>query len=259
MEKIKKIGDRIYEFDFSKCELIDGDEIITNSNVSEFVNTFRKRDIDRGIIVTPSGYQKGLVYKKTNGGEFYNSPSWLPDIVTFSYNFFGLKSGHFYKLTVIGRNTRRHNGITDITKDRTLEISNESQELIIQENLENIFENTEFSGIFRSKGNEVNLFFKLGKIFINNIIVEEVDLVEEKEEIADERDVFFKEGKEQVVAFGVFTTISVIPNSDTFRGRYILMNRLTGKGINLYFDKIDNQYILERDNEEDTIGDSFVN
>jgi len=259
MEEIKKIGERIYEFNFLNCELKDGEEIITNSNVSEFVSTFRKRDIDKGLLVTPSGYQKGLVYKKTNGGEFYNNPSWLPDIVTFSFNIFGLKRGQFYKLTVKGRDTRRHNAITDITADRSLEVSNELQELIIHEDLKNIEQNTEYSGIFRTKSNEANLFFKIGKIYINNIIIEEIELLTEEEEEKEEPAALFSEGKERVVAFGVFTTLSSIIDPETFRGRYLPMNRLTGKGINLYFDKIDNQYILERDNIEDTINDSFIN
>jgi hypothetical protein len=74
IENIKKIKNRIYQFDFTNSELIDGNEIITTDVKSEFVMNFRKRDLDKGIIVTPFGYTKGLIYKSTNGGEVYNYP-----------------------------------------------------------------------------------------------------------------------------------------------------------------------------------------
>ena len=52
MVDIKKVNQRIYEFDLKNCELEDGNELIT-TQVNEFVNTFIKRDLDKGIMVTP--------------------------------------------------------------------------------------------------------------------------------------------------------------------------------------------------------------
>ena len=39
MVDIKKVNQRIYEFDLKNCELEDGNELIT-TQVNEFVNTF---------------------------------------------------------------------------------------------------------------------------------------------------------------------------------------------------------------------------
>jgi hypothetical protein len=253
-EKIKKIGSRIYEFDFSKSELIDGSEIITTDTTSEFIMTFRKRDLDSGIIVTPSGYTKGLVYKSTNGGEFYNNPSWIPDIVSFALNIYGLKKGNFYKITVIGRDTGSN---TVITNDRRLIVNNEEKELLIESNFKNISQNKEVYGLFRANKNETNLFFKIGKIYITNIIIDEVEIItEDTPEVIEEVDVF-DDGKLKLVAYGVFTTEST--TETVYKGRYLQMTRYSGKGINLYFDRNTNEYILERDNIEDSIGESFTN
>lgn len=253
---IKKIKQRIYEFDLSKCELENGNEIIVYKGVSEFIKTFKKQDIDRGIIVMPFGYTKGLIYKSTNNGEFYNNPGWLPDIVKFGFNIFGLKKGAFYKLTVIGRNAGSN---TIITTDRTISVHNESNELIINEDLKDVNENKEFYGVFRAASNESNLFFQIGKVFVNNIIIDEIELKEEdSDELEEEElDSTFGECKSELVAFGIF---SIMPETNpSYHGRYIPITRNQGRGINLYYDTNQNNFILERDNENDIIGAAFTN
>jgi hypothetical protein len=253
-ERIKKINRRIYEFNFSNTELVDGNELVVENNISEFVMNFKKRDLDHGIIVTPSGYTSGLVYKSSNGGEVYNNPSWIPDIINFALNIYGLKKGAFYKLTVIGRDTGSN---TIITNDRTIRVTNEEKELLIDQDLKNVDKNSEFQAIFRSFDNETNLFFSIGKVFINNIIVDEIELFTDDDEVLEDSAVVIEEGKLQLAAYGIFTTQ---PNTDhEYKGRYIPMLRYTGRGINLYFDRNNNQYILERDNVEDTLGESFTN
>jgi hypothetical protein len=254
LDKIKKIKDRIYEFNFSNSELTDGNEIITTESMSEFVMTFKKRDLDKGVIVTPSGYMKGLVYKSTNGGEFYNNPAWIPDIVSFSLNVFGLKKGHFYKLTVVGRDTGNSNLITG---DRRLTVNNEDKDLLIDENLKGIKENKEFHSIFRSIDNETNLLFKIGKIYITNIIIDEIELITDVSEEIDLTTATIGEGKIRLAAYGIFTTEST--SAEDYKGRYLPMIRYSGKGVNLYLDKSTNQYVIERDNIEDTLGESFTN
>jgi hypothetical protein len=253
-DKIKKIGDRIYQFDFSKSELMDGNEIITTDTVSEFVMTFRKRDLDKGIIVTPAGYTRGLVYKSTNGGEFYNNPVWLPDVVSFALNVYGVKKGQFYKITVKARNTGTNNIITN---DRKLIVSNEDKELLIDADLKETKELTEFYGIFRSNDNETNLLFKIGKIFVTDIIIDEIELFTDDTPDIVETQAVFDDGKLKLAAYGVFTTEPL--QVEAYKGRYLPMTRYSGKGLNLYFDKNSNEYILERDNVEDVIEESFTN
>jgi hypothetical protein len=41
--------------------------------------------------------------------------------------------------------------------------------------------------------------------------------------------------------------------------RYCLVSKYSGKGINLYYDKKDLAFILERDNREDILEESFIN
>lgn len=261
---IKKVVQRIYEFDLSNCDLEDGNEMITTpSGKSEFVNAFIKRDLDKGIMVTPSGYTKGLVYKSTNHGEFYNNPLWMPDIVTFSMNIFGLKKNSFYRVTVLSRTTHKYNKLTDVTDDRSLEVSNDNQELLINADVSDAYENESYSGIFRATSNEINLFFRLGKIYISNIIIDEIELLEEQSDNEEElnpteQTTILEDGHTKLVAYGVFNTIPAIENAETYRGRYLEMTKLTGKGINLYFDKITHEYIIERDNVEDTITSSLT-
>ena len=85
MAEIKKVVQRVYQFDFSKCTLIDGNEMISTEHGNEFVNTFIKRDIDKGIIVTPVGYSKGIKKKKKNGGETASPSTCKTDIINFAF------------------------------------------------------------------------------------------------------------------------------------------------------------------------------
>jgi len=260
MAEIKKIIKRLYEFDLSNCEFEDGNEIITENGISEFVTNFGKRDLDNGIMVTPSGYSKGLVYKSTNGGEFYNNPSWVPDIVSFAYDVYGLKKGAFYKVSVVGRNAGRYNSIIDITDNRKIQVSNEQQELLISADLTDIYDNIISYGIFRANSNETNLFFSIGKVYISNIIIEEVEIVGDNSEITEETtETTLEIGKTKVVAYGIYTTIPNIDKPELYAGRYLPMTRITGSGINLYYDKIDKKYCIERDNIEETLNSSFIN
>lgn len=253
-DNIKKVVQRIYEFDLKRCELEDGNEMIQTEHGNEFVNTFIRRDIDRGIIVTPGSYNRGLVYKSSNGGEFYNNPDWLPEVERFSLNVYGLKKGTFYRITVISRNTRKFNRLLDVTDNRKLEVLGETQELIINKDISETMSNTEFSGIFRASSIEENIYFSIGKIYINNIIIDEVELLSDVEE-TDERPQDFEidSGKSNIVGYGVFSPVLL---NET--GRYGELSRITGKGVNLYFDKNTKSYIIERDNTEDTINTSFT-
>ena len=254
MADIKRVIQKIYNFDFSKCEVSDGDEFIITDHGNEFVNTFIKRDLDKGIIVTPTGYSQGLIYKSTNGGEFYNKSDWYPEIVDFSFNLFGLKKNAFYRINVIARNSSKYNSISDVTDNRDLYVSNDNQELVLKEDLSSVMTNKECVGIFRATATEMNLHFSIGKIYINNIIIEEVELAKEQEEVVEKANDFeFDSGKSSIVAYGVFS------NEVEYHGKYGEIEKITGKGLNLYYDKTENVYLLERDNYEDTIGTSFTN
>lgn len=254
---IKKIVQRIYEFNLQNCTLEDGNEMININGINEFVNAFRLRDLDKGVIITPANYIKGLVYKSTNGGEFYNNPSWEPDIITFSYNLFGLKKGAFYRVIIKGRNTRPYNRLIDTTEDRSLEVSNDQGELIIDTEFKDETKNTEIEGFFRANGNEANLFFRIGKIYINNIFIDEVELLEETvEEELPTPDVELLE-EPKTLTYSVFNLKPEIKPG--FQGRYIELNRLCGDGLLLYYDKTTKKYILERDNRTDIISQPFTN
>lgn len=254
MNEIKKVIQRIYEFDLKNCAVRDGDEMIPTESGNEFVNTFVKRDFDRGIIVTPGSYTRGFIYKSSNNGEFYNNPEWLPETENFSLNIYGLKKGSFYKVTVIGRNVRKYNRLSDVTDNRKLEVITNSQEMLINADLSENMVNSNFFGIFKATSIEEDLFFTIGKIYINNIIIEEVEIL--KDENTDEEklnDFELDSGKSNIVAYGVFSP--VFANE---AGKYSELTKITGKGINIYFDKTDNSYIVERDNSEDTIKSSFT-
>jgi hypothetical protein len=126
MEAIKNVIDKIYSFDFSKASLLDGYEIISE----EFTNAFSYRDIEKGYSIIPFGYTKGLFYKASEEAIF-NSPKYLPEIVDFNVALSGLKKGHFYRITITGRNSRKYSMFSDdVTDDRTLIIKNAYKEIM---------------------------------------------------------------------------------------------------------------------------------
>lgn len=256
MAEIKKVIQNVYKFDLSNCPLISGDEMMVTDSGNEFVNTFVRRDFDKGIIITPSGYTRGLIYKSIDGGMFYSPASWMPDIITFNFNLYGLKKNAFYRLTVRAKNMSVYNNLSDTTNDRSLQVTNDAQELLINENLSEVMTYTNYVSIFRAASVEENLAFRIGKIGINDIIIDEVEVLGDTiDENLVEQAIEFDTGKSNIVGYGVFSSETV--NEAT--GRYIEISRVTGKGVNLYFDKTKNEYILERDNYEDTIGSSFTN
>lgn len=255
MAEVKKVIQTIYEFDLSNCSLVDGDEMIVTDRGNEFTNTFIFRDFDRGIIVTPSGYSRGLRYMSADGGMFYSPAHWPESNIKFNFNLYGLKKHAFYRLRVKAKNMSEYNPLTDATENRTLQVVDSQQELLINKDLTNDLSYVTEEAIFRAVGVEETLSFDIGKIGINNIIIDEVELVGDiEEEINEETECEFDNGKSNIVAYGVFA-----PNTKDTVGKYSEVSRITGKGLNLYFDRSTNEYILERDNYEDTIGAAFTN
>lgn len=252
---VKKVVQTIYQFDLSKTGLVDGDEMIVTDHGNEFVNAFIFRDFDKGIIVTPSGYTRGLRYLAADGGMFYSPAHWPETNITFNFNFYGLKKNAFYRIRVKAKNMSTYNELTDSTDNRMLQVIDSQQELLINKDLSNVFAYEMEEAIFRASSIEETLSFNIGKIGINNIILDEVELIgDTEEEITETNEVEFDNGKSNIVAYGVFTS-----NIKETQGKYAEVSRITGAGLNLYFDKTTNEYILERDNYEDTIGAAFTN
>lgn len=254
--KIKKITRKIYNIDYSKITLRDDDEFILQSNgVSEFTQMLKKFDTDNGIIVTPSGYRTGLFYSIHDDGELYASSKLLPDMVTFSFNIYGLKKGNFYRITILGRDTDNN---TIITEDRTVTVIDDARQIILSSDLKGFDVNQECVGFFKSFSNEVNLYFTLGKVVIKDIIIDEVQLFEEEQEPTEEEiSEEMGEGKETLAAYGIYSLVGIIPEG--FKGRYIQLSRFSGKGLDLFYDQYNHSYILERSNSETILNDPFTN
>jgi hypothetical protein len=251
---VKKIIQRIYEFDLSNTSLVDGEEILSDDSHggNEFLNNFTRRDLDRGIIVTPRGYRNGLVYKSSNNGEVYNNPTWVPDIVSFALNLYGLKKDHFYRVTVVGRNVHKYNRVTDITENRYVEVLTKDKERIIYADLSEKLSNVESEGIFRASSVEENLFFSIGKVYISNIIIDEIEILPENEEerLPEADELVIQSGKTNLVGYGIFSC--ALP--DFASGSSAELEKLSGKGINIYLNKDTKIYTIERDNVNDCIG-----
>lgn len=256
MTEVKRVVQNVYKFNLKDCSLISGEEMMVTDLGNEFVNTFVSRDFDKGVIVTPSGYTRGLMYKSADGGMIYNPSAWMPDIVTFNFNVYGLKKNAFYRLTVKSKNMSAYNSLSDTTADRSLQATNDAQTILLNENLTNQMEYKNYTAFFRAASVEENLAFRIGKIGINDIIIDEVELVQDAmTDNSTEQNFELDSGKSCIVAYGVFSPEVVNENS----GRYLELSKVTGKGLNLYFDKTKNEYVLERDNYEDTVGSSFTN
>lgn len=255
--KVKKVIRNIYNIDYSKILLKCDNEFIVQANgISEFTKYLEKIDLDNGIIVTPLNYRYGLFYSTDNGGEIYASNIQVPDITTFSLKLIGLKKKYFYRITIIARDTGSNSYITD---DRTITISDDTQQQVLAADLKGYTENQSCTGFFRSNSNEINLFFTLGKIVIKDIIIDEVLLEEEDNLNIDESeaDVELPEGKEILAGYGTFDL--AIESPKEYTGKYIQLVRSFGKGIILSYDSVDQEYVLERDNSELVIVDSFTN
>lgn len=254
--KIKKLLRKIYNINYNKITLRDDDEFILQSNgVSEFTQMLKKVDLDDGIIVTPTNYKTGLFYSIENDGELYSSSKLLPDIVTFRLNLFGLKKNYFYRVTVLGRDTDNNTYITD---NRSITIVDDTRQVIISENLKGFDKNQEITGYFRALGNEVNLTFTLGKIIIKDIIIDEVVLSEEENVDTSEEELTEEvPNQEKLCLYGIFDVSPDIPVD--FKGKYVNLTRVSGKGLELFYNQYSHTYTLEKSNTENIINDAFTN
>ena len=255
MKNIKKIIREIYKFDFSNNVLEDGDEILSRDKdyLDELIILLKKNDTANGIVVVPSGYNNGLFYKSSNNGEILNDPTWMPEIVSFNLNVYGLKKNHWYKLTTIGRSSGTNN---IISSDRRILLKTPDGNLLQEHELKNVLDSNECkSSLFKADSNEMVINMTLGKVFLNNVILEEVELYEdiEKEDIAD---LVYSDNYKQLVAHGTFL---LNPVKDKYSKRFIELIKTTGQGINLYYDKNTFEYILERDNTQELLTEPFTN
>lgn len=251
--EIKKLVRRIYEFDFSRTEIENGYELLGDRMHNDFGRELKKVDLDVGIVVQPYGYSTGLVYRSDNGGEILNNPRWNPDLVDFSFNIYGLKQGVFYRITIVTRDSGTFNLITD---NRQLIVQTSTSDLLFDEDITGVKENKEYHKLFRAESNEIDILFKIGKIYISDIIIDEVELVEDSVEVEENHDIVFASGKTQIVSYGVFGLEYV---NDNVKNRYTLLTKYSGEGINLYYDKNEHDYIIEKDNTNELITDSFTN
>lgn len=257
---VKKVIQNVYKFNFDKCTLEDGKEIVIKDGINEFNYNFKSYNTDIGFTVTPENYINGLMYKSLYGGSIINYYKWAdPELVSFSLNLYGLKKGSFYRVTVKSKNSKRYNEFEDVTDNRSLKVSLASnKELIIWKDLSEVYDISDISGIFRASGNEDNLSFEFGKILINDIVIDEVEILEEKDVEVNEKAQNYIDfmDHDKIVAMGVFDMSSLDDNNI---GKYAEVRRLTGKGLNLYYSKEKQTYILERDNVEDIINEPFTN
>ncbi len=252
--EIKSVIERLYEFNISSSQIEDGNEILATTSTDELLMLLGTRDLSKNLVVTPSGYEKGLVYKTSNSGELYNNPFWDPGIVKFNMNFYGLKPGSVYKITFIARDT---GSVDSVTSDRTLQVVSSEKEELIKTDLSGQNDNTQSYKIFRATSSEFHVRISIGKIYLNNIILEEVELIEDAEVSfgPDENLTYIGEGKMSLVAYGIFALQYSNPDSE-FRRKLLI--RYRGRGVIMSHDTVTNTYILERDSVEDVIGASFV-
>jgi hypothetical protein len=110
------------------------------------------------------------------------------------------------------------------------------------------------SSIFKAEAVEDKFSVQVGKIYLRNIVIEEIEMVENAPEEEETPDNSYEPGKEQLVGYGIFSM--GIPDGVNRRRE---VKKLSGKGIVLYYDSIENVYTLERDNDNDTINENLAN
>lgn len=255
--QVRKILRNIYKINYENITIPNKGEFLVNARngSSEFSQMLKKVDTDNGVIVTPSGYVNGIFYSVNNDGEIYCDNTQTPDITNFAFNIYGLKKNCFYRIMIIARDTGANTFITD---DRNIMVTDDTKQIIISTNVKGFDKNQECVGFFRSMSTEVNLLFTLGKVIIKDIIIDEVYLAEE-EKIEENSNITeeFGDNKEVLVSYGIYSLVCDRPNN--FAGKYILLHKYSGKGIELFYNTQENTYVLERSNVDTIVQDPFTN
>ena len=252
MNDIKKVIQNIYKIYWTKQLVEDKDEYLITKNINEFKSSFRRLDKSTGTLVSFENYSGGIFYSNDDERCIYSSPNMSPEKVSFTINMFGLKRNNFYLITLRAKNTGNNELITN---NRDLTVTTDAQELLINEDLRNVREYQNYYGLFKANSNEVNIFLEFGKICISEINIDEVELVAEEteEEVALET---IQAMSLDVAAYGWF---GLKPDIDeTFKGKHLYMQKYSALGISLYFNKETNEYVIERDNVNDVLNNSFT-
>lgn len=250
--EIKKIIDKVYDFSLKNTTLLPDVEILDNGIEDEFKKALMKGIIKKEIVMIPTEYKKGLFYDSATK-EIVNNPTWNPAIIKFTMNFNGLKKNTYYKLSVSARNYKKYSRITDVTDDRSLYVTTNKNDLLINSDLSDIDETINICGVFKAYENSISINFKFGKIAISRITLEEVELFEDDIE-ADVEDIIIDHDRLIVVSASTFAVVS---ESVGLLGDYVPLIKMYGKGINLYFNRKDNTYIIERDNADDVVNSNL--
>lgn len=249
---IKRIVKNIYNIDYSKIKIDNKNEFIVDKNgVSDFVNGLKLIDKDNGVIVMPLNYTNGLFFSEENGGEIYSSPKFEPEIVPFSFDIIGLKRDAYYKLTLKAKTSGNN---TFYNSNRKAIISTSTGELVLEHDFKDNTEYVSITGIFCALSTEVILNFSIGKISIKDISIDEVELVEEEittEETATE---VVHSNTIELAAYGIF---ELLPYTDNVR--FVKLQEISAHGISLFFDNNTLEYIIERSNTNDVVGDCITN
>lgn len=255
---IKKIKKKVYGFSLTDDIVKDGYEIFGKNPATdrnEMADLLKHTSLEDNIVVYVSDYGGGLYFHKDDDGMFsiVSDPSNMPSIVSFTLHFNGLKRGAWYKLSVVGRNTNNVNLYTD---NRNVTVTNELREMILNAELSKAKTNTTYTEVFNAHDVETELRFKIGKVFIRDIILEEIEVEEPAAQDSDDIvDTEVSDGKITTVAYGVF-----MPFTDTDRKdftRYSRILRYSGCGIVLYKDHDTGEYILEKDNRDESFTENL--
>lgn len=255
--QVKKIKKSVYELSFAGCPLEDKDEFAIRNGISEFTTSFKTTDTTKAV-VTPGGYGgKGMFYSVEDDGSFYSSPNFDPDMLTFNFDILGLRKGAFYQLTVKAKDAGKTSLPVEITKDRSLTVSNDVNDLVIKRDLTGVDEPAACHGIFRAYGTEAVLYFSIGKISISGIAIEEIEVdVGDSSKDEDEPASTIGIATLRVAAYGIFE-IRPAQQLGSSKLRWSALPKLGGMGILCFYDERLQEFSIERDAANDILGDAL--
>jgi hypothetical protein len=185
--------------------------------------------------------QTGLFYKDNS---IYNHPIYGESLISFRLSLTGIKMGSFYRIRFILSSL---DTFVEGASSKTYIVLN-GKDIVYNKDVPK--EETNIDYTFKSEASVINIAVTIGKVYIKDIIFEEVEV---SEPVVSQSSVFEVPDLVNLKAYAVFRP-SMLHNRDKTISKFPL---LRGIGINVMYNKETDLIIIERNRENDVIQENI--
>lgn len=244
---IKGVVRKIYSINYDNINLENNTELIISKNTNDFHQLLFMNDEVTNTYLIPyfenenKSAQTGLFYKDNS---FYNHPVYGEKLISFRLSLSGIKNNSSYRIRFVVSPIEY---LVD-APSKLYTVLN-GKDVMYNQNISS--DNTTIDYIFTSEESIMNIAVTIGKIYIKDIIIEEIEL---KAQPLKEIEKVVIPNLMNLKAYAVFKP-TMLKNVDKDITKFPI---LRGIGLNILFDRTKDLLLIERNKENDVINNNIA-